>query len=153
MNGGMFGKRSRPRARHQSDWLEPNAIRWRCFVAAQQKRKQSGISAGWVLQLKKTWHLDDCLTTQGEGTYIRPWSYVEWLGEEINRSRFHSSDAGWQDDRNFMYAPDIFKFGEKGQVQLSCHSTPNYKELSFNVIDTIPQVQDPILSLPFAAQV
>jgi hypothetical protein len=89
-------------------------------VAAQQKRKQSGISAGWVLQLKKTWHLDDCLTTQGEGTYIRPWFYVEWLGEEINRSRFHSSDAGWQDNRNFMYAPDIFKFGETGQVQLSC---------------------------------
>jgi len=51
---------------------------------------------------------------------MRPWSYVEWLGEEINRSRFHSSDAGWQDDRNFMYAPDIFKFGETGQVQLSC---------------------------------
>ena len=89
-------------------------------MAAQQKRKQSGISAGWVLQLKKTWHLDDCLTTQGEGTYIRPWFYVEWLGEEINRSRFHSSDAGWQDNRNFMYAPDIFKFGETVQVQLSC---------------------------------
>lgn len=59
---------------------------------------------------------------------MRPWSYVEWLGEEINRSRFHSSDAGWQDDRNFMYAPDIFKFGETVQVQLSCHSNANLLE-------------------------